>query len=332
MMGNIIKTAITGVAGFVPDRRLTNQDLEKMVDTSDEWITTRTGIKERRILDEGLGLSYMGERAVKELLKKTNTNPEDVELVICATITGDYIFPDTANQIALKVGAVNAFGYDINAACSGFLYALHTGTRMVESGAHKKVIVVGGDVMSSLINYEDRTTCVIFGDGCGAVMLEPSTNDYGIVDAILHSDGSGVDFLQSKSGGSKRPLTVEALAAKEHLVYQNGGPVFKKAVPSMANSVKEIMERNNLTSQDIDWVVPHQANMRIITMVASQLDFPMEKVMCNIEHYGNTTAGTLQLCLTDYEKQLKKGDKVVLTAFGGGFTWGALFLEWAYDG
>lgn len=325
------KAAITAVAGFVPEDKLTNFDLEKIVETSDEWIYSRTGIRERRILKRGLGLSYMGEKAVSELLEKSGTDPKEVDLIICATITGDYVFPDSANQIALKVGATNAFGFDISAACSGFLYALHTGSKFIETGTYKKVIIVGGDVMSSIIDYTDRTTCVIFGDGLGAVMLE-AHDDYGIIDAELKADGSGVDFLVAKAGGSLKPTSQETLDAREHLVFQNGGPVFKRAVQGMSSTVKEVMGRNNLTNGDVDWVVPHQANMRIINTVASQLDFPLEKVMNNIEFLGNTTAGTLPLCLNEYESQLRPGDKIILTAFGGGFTWGSIYLTWAYDG
>jgi 3-oxoacyl-[acyl-carrier-protein] synthase III len=326
-----LKAAITGVAGFLPEDKLTNQDLEKMVETTDDWIFSRTGIKERRILKKGLGLSHMGEHCVKELLRKTNTNAEDIDLIICATITGDMVFPDSANQIAYKVGAVNAYGFDLSAACSGFLYGLQTGSKFIQSGTHKKVIVVGGDVMSSIIDYTDRTTCVIFGDGLGAVLLEPSQNGYGIVDSAMYADGSGIEFLNAKAGGSINPTSLETVQNKEHLVFQNGGPVFKRAVQGMSSSVKEVMDRNQLTNADITWLVPHQANMRIISTVASMLDFPLDRVMQNIEKYGNTTAGTLPLCLTDYEHVLKKGDKVILTAFGGGFTWGALYLEWAYD-
>ncbi len=324
--------AITGIGAYVPEEKLTNFDLEKIVETSDEWIFSRTGIKERRILPKGLGLSYMGERAVNQLLEKTGTDPLEVEMIICATITGDYVFPDTANQIAYKVGAKNAFGFDINAACSGFLYSLHVGSKFIETGTYKKVIVIGGDVMSSIINYEDRTTCVIFGDGLGAVMLEPSTNGEGIKDSKLCADGSGVEFLQTFAGGSKQPIDAEALAAKEHLVFQNGGPVFKRAVQGMSSTVKQVMEKNSLTQDDITWILPHQANKRIIQTVASMLDFPIERVMVNIENYGNTTAGTLPLALSDYESQLKLGDKLILTAFGGGFTWGSTYLTWAYNG
>lgn len=324
--------AITGIGAYVPEEKLTNFDLEKIVETTDEWIFSRTGIKERRILPKGLGLSYMGERAVNQLLEKTGTDPLDVDMIICATITGDFVFPDTANQIAYKVGATKAFGFDINAACSGFLYALQVGSKFIETGTYQKVIVIGGDVMSSIINYEDRTTCVIFGDGLGAVMLEPSANEHGILDSKLCADGSGVEYLQTFAGGSKQPIDAKALAAKEHLVFQNGGPVFKRAVQGMSSTVKEVMERNSLAKDDITWILPHQANKRIIQTVASMLDFPMERVMINIENYGNTTAGTLPLALRDYESQLKEGDKLILTAFGGGFTWGSTYLTWAYNG
>ncbi|MEM6965411.1 MAG: beta-ketoacyl-ACP synthase III [Bacteroidota bacterium] len=323
---------ITGVHGYVPDYVLTNKELETMVDTNDEWIRTRTGIEERRILKkEGWAASDMGAEMVRGVLEKTNTKPEEVELLICATITGDRIFPDTANTISDKVGAVNAFGYDINAACSGFLYALTTAAKFVESGTHQKVIVVGLDVMSSIIDYTDRSTCIIFGDGGGAVLLEATEDGTGVQDSILKADGSGRQFLHTKAGGSLKPHTAETIAAREHYVYQEGRPVFKAAVKGMSSTVADLMEKNNLTNDDIDWMVPHQANIRIISSVASQLDFPMEKVMVNIQKYGNTTAGTLPLCLWDYEDRLKKGDKLILTAFGGGFTWGATYLVWGYD-
>ena len=323
--------SITGVHGYVPDYVLTNKMLEKMVDTNDEWITSRTGVKERRLLKkEGWAASDMGVEMVKGLLEKTNTKPEEVELLICATITGDMVFPDTANTILDKVGAKNAFGFDINAACSGFLYSLTTAAKFVETGTYKKVIVVGMDVMSSIIDYTDRSTCIIFGDGGGAVMLEPSEDGTGVQDSLLKADGAGREFLHMKAGGSLKPQTPETLAAGEQYVYQDGRPVFKAAVKGMTDTVKKVMKRNNLTNDDIDWVVPHQANIRIINSVANQLDFPMEKVMLNIEKYGNTTSGTLPLCLWDYEKKLKKGDKLILTAFGGGFTWGATYLVWGY--
>ena len=322
---------ITGVHGYVPDYILTNQELETMVDTNDEWIQSRTGIKERHILKkEGWAASDMGVEMVKGLLEKTNTKPEEVELLICATVTGDRVFPDTANTITDKVGAKNAYGFDINAACSGFLFALTTGAKFVESGTHKKVIVVGLDVMSSIIDYKDRSTCIIFGDGGGAVMLEPREDGTGLQDSILKADGAGREFLHMKAGGSLKPHTPETLAAGEQYVYQEGRPVFKAAVRGMSDTIRGVLERNNLTNEDIDWLVPHQANIRIITSVANQLDFPMEKVMLNIQKYGNTTAGTLPLCLWDYEKQLKKGDKLILSAFGGGFTWGATYLVWGY--
>ncbi len=324
------KAAITGVQGYIPDYILTNKELETLVDTNDEWIRTRTGIEERRILkQEGWAASDMGREMVKGLLEKTNTKPEEIDLIICATITGDMVFPDTANTIADKVGAVNSFGFDINAACSGFLYALTTGSKFVESGTHKKVVVVGMDVMSSILDYTDRTTCVIFGDGGGAVLLE-AHDEFGIEDSVLKSDGNGRHFLNMAAGGSKLPTSAETVANKQHYVYQEGRPVFKHAVKGMTSSVTEVMERNNLNKDDINWMVPHQANIRIINTVASQLDFPMERVMVNIQKYGNTTAGTLPLCLWDYESQLKPGDKLILTAFGGGFTWGATYLTWAY--
>lgn len=326
--------AITGVHGWVPQTRLTNFDLEKMVDTNDEWIRTRTGIKERRILKgEGQGASVLGTNAVKGLLEKTNTDAKDIELIICATVTADMPFPSTANLISHNVGAVNAFSYDIGAACSGFLYALTTGAKFIESGMYKKVIVVGADKMSSIIDYTDRTTCIIFGDGGGAVLLEPSTEEgIGVIDSVLQSDGSGAEYLRLPAGGSARPASAETVAAREHFVYQEGRPVFKKAVTKMPESVHEVMKRNHLTAEDIAWLVPHQANMRIIDVVGRNAGIPKEKVMINIDRYGNTTAGTLPLCLWDYESQLKKGDKLILTAFGGGFTWGAIYLTWAYDG
>ncbi len=329
-MGKLF-AAITGVQGYVPEDVLTNQDLEKMVDTSDEWITSRTGIKKRHILKgEGKATSDMGAAAVEKLMSKTNTSPDEVEMIICATVTADMKFPDTANTIADKVGIKNAFGYDINAACSGFLYALTTAAKFVESGSHKKVIVVGADMMSSIIDYTDRTTCIIFGDGCGAVLLEPSEEPCGVLDSVFKSDGSGREFLHLKAGGSLMPTSEETVKKNLHYVYQDGRPVFKAAVAGMSSTIKEVLERNDLTTDDIDWIIPHQANMRIINSVAHMLDFPMEKVIVNIEKYGNTTAGTLPLCLSDFENQFKKGDKIILTAFGGGFTWGSTLLTWAY--
>jgi 3-oxoacyl-[acyl-carrier-protein] synthase-3 len=323
--------AITGVGGFVPKDVLTNADLEKMVDTSDEWITTRTGIKERHILKEpGKATSDMGVEVLKQLLEKTQTRPEDLELLICATITPDTTFPDTANTILDKVGAKNAFGFDINAACSGFLYGLTTGAKFVEAGTYKKVAVIGADMMSSIVDYTDRTTCIIFGDGAGGVMLEPANDGTGMHDSILKSDGAGREFLHKKAGGSLKPANAENVANREHFVFQDGKPVFKAAVTGMVSTVKEVLERNGLDVQDIDWLVPHQANMRIISSVGDMLGVPQGKVMVNIQKYGNTTAATLPLCLWEYENQLKKGDKLVLTAFGGGFTWGSTLLSWHY--
>jgi len=323
--------SITGIHGYVPEYILTNAELETMVDTNDEWIQSRTGIKQRHILrDENMTASDMGAKMVEGLLEKTNTKPEEVELLICATITGDLVFPDTANTISDKVGIKNAFGFDINAACSGFLYALTTGAKFIETGTYKKVVIVGMDVMSSILDYTDRTTCVIFGDGGGAVLLEPGEEGIGILDSILKSDGSGRQFLHMKAGGSAKPPSAETIAAKEHFVYQEGRTVFKQAVKGMITTVNEVMERNELTINDVDWIVPHQANIRIINAVADGLNCPIEKVMINIQNYGNTTAGTLPLCLWNYENQLKKGDNIILTAFGGGFTWGATYLKWAY--
>jgi len=326
-----ISAAITGVQGYVPDYVLTNAELETMVDTNDEWIRTRTGIEERRILKgEGRGTSVMGIEAVNGLLEKTGTDPMEVELVICATVTPDMQFPDTANIVADETGMKNAFCYDLHAACSGFLYALTTATRFIEAGAHTKVVVIGADKMSSIIDYTDRATCVIFGDGAGAVLLEATESDYGIRDSLLKSDGAGRVYLYQKAGGSSYPATEETVAGREHFVYQNGRPVFKAAVSGMSDVVSKVMARNGLTTDDINWLVPHQANRRIIDTVASSLDFPMERVMVNIHKYGNTTAGTIPLCLWEWEPQLKRGDNIILTSFGGGFTWGAIYVKWAY--
>jgi len=323
--------AITGVQGYVPDYILTNAELETMVDTNDEWIRSRTGVEERRILKEpGKATSDMGVEAVRGLLEKTGTSIDEVDMLICATVTADYPFPDTANLISYKLGIKNAFCYDVNAACSGFLYALTTASKFVESGSHKKVVVVGADMMSSIIDYEDRATCIIFGDGAGAVLLEPTEEEVGIQDSILCSDGVGSEYLHQKIGGSLNRPTPENLATKGQYVFQNGRPVFKAAVSGMSDVVGKIMKRNDLTAENMAWLVPHQANIRIIEAVSRMADFPMEKVMVNIQKYGNTTAGTLPLCLWDYEDQLKKGDNVILTAFGGGFTWGSLYLKWAY--
>lgn len=324
--------AITGVGGYVPEDVLTNADLEKLVDTSDEWITTRTGIRERRILKKpGMATSDMGVEAVKLILEKTGIRPEELDMLICATVTPDTTFPDTANTILHKIGASNAFGYDINAACSGFLYAITTGAKFIESGMYKKVIVVGADMMSSIVDYSDRATCIIFGDGAGAVLLEPITDGTGLMDAVLKADGGGREFLHMKAGGSLKPATAETVANREHFVFQDGKPVFKAAVNGMVSTCNEVLDRNNMTIDDVTWLVPHQANMRIISAVGDTLGIPQERVMVNIERYGNTTAGTLPLCLWDYESRLKKGDNLLLTAFGGGFTWGAVYIKWHYN-
>jgi 3-oxoacyl-[acyl-carrier-protein] synthase III len=327
-----IYAGITAVGGYVPEYRLTNAELEKMVDTNDEWIRTRTGISERRILkDEGKGSSDLAVPAVLELCKKRGISPAEIECLICATVTPDMVFPATANIICDKVGATNSFGFDIMAACSGFLYAVTTATAFIESGRYKNVVVVGVDKMSSIIDYSDRTTCIIFGDGAGAVLIEAVEEGLGVKDSILKSDGSGSKFLNMKAGGSVKPATVETVLAKEHFVYQEGQSVFKFAVKGMADVSYELMERNNLTADDIAWLVPHQANLRIIDATANRMGLPKEKVMINIQKYGNTTAGTLPLCLWEWEKQLKKGDNIILAAFGGGFTWGATWVKWAYN-
>ncbi len=327
-----IRAAITGIHAWVPEYRLTNQELSKMVDTSDEWIMQRVGIKERHILKgDGQGTSVLGEMAVKGLLEKTNTSPEEIDLLICATITPDMAFPATANIISDKVGIKNAFSFDLGAACSGFLFSLQTGASYIETGKYKKVIVVGADKMSSIVDYTDRTTCPLFGDGAGAVLLEPTTDDVGIIDHIFHTDGSGGKFLYLKAGGSAKPASFETIEAKEHFVYQEGQSVFKFAVVNMADVAAEIMEKNNLKSDDIAWLVPHQANLRIIDATGRRMGLSPEKIMINIQNYGNTTAATIPLCLWEYESRLKKGDKIILAAFGGGFTWGSVYLKWAYD-
>ncbi len=327
-----IRAAITGVGACLPDYILTNEELSKMVDTTDEWIMTRIGIKERRILKgEGKGSSDLGAGAVLDLLKKTNTSPEDVELLICATVTPDMQFPATANIICDKAGIKNAFSYDLNAGCSGFLFALATASRFVETGHYKKVIVVGAEKMSSIVDYTDRSVCPIFGDGAGAVLLEPFEEEIGIMDMLLRTDGAGRIHLHQKAGGSVKPSSHATVDAREHFIYQEGQPVFKAAVSKMADTAVELMERNNLTADDIAYLVPHQANMRIIDATGKRMDLPVEKVMINIQKYGNTTAATLPLLLYDYEKKLKKGDNLILATFGAGFTWGAIWLKWAYD-
>ena len=325
-----MNAAITAVAGYVPEKVLSNFDLEKMVDTTDEWIRTRTGIRERRILDKDKATSDMCSEAIKVLLEKANCSPEEIDLIIVATVTPDHFFPSTANLTAHKVGAVNAYSFDISAACSGFLYALEMGTQFIKTGKHKKVIVCGGDNMSTIVDYEDRNTCVIFGDGAGAVLLEPM-EEVGIIDSIMKADGVGYEFLHQKGGGSKMPPTHESLDAKHHYLHQEGKTVFKYAVTNMADISAEIMERNNLTGEDVDYLAAHQANLRIIDATANRMGLSKDKVLINIDKYGNTTAGTIPLVLRDYESQFKKGDNIVLAAFGGGFTWGAVYLKWAYN-
>jgi len=330
---NKIRAAITGVGGYVPDYVLTNKELETMVETTDEWITSRTGIKERRILKgENKGVSVLGIEAVKDLLAKTKVDPKEIDAIIFATVTADMTFPATANIVATAVGATNAFSYDMGAACSGFLFGLETGASYIESGRYKKVIVIGGDKMSAILDYTDRTTCIIFGDGAGCVLLEPTTEEVGVMDSILRSDGSGETYLHMKAGGSRMPASHETVDKRLHFVYQEGAAVFKFAVTNMADVAAEVAERNGLKAGDITWLVPHQANKRIIDATASRVGITEDKVMMNIERYGNTTAGTLPLLLWDYEKQLKKGDNLILAAFGGGFTWGAIYIKWAYDG
>lgn len=332
-MNTKITAAITAIGGYVPEYVLTNFELEKMVDTNDEWIRTRTGISERRILKgEGKASSDLGKEAVNEIIRKKGIDPREIDCIICATVTPDMVFPATANIIADKVGAVNAWGYDLEAACSGFLFAMVTASAYIECGRYKKVIVVGAEKMSSIIDYTDRATCIIFGDGAGAVLLEPNEEGFGIQDSLLKSDGAGRHFLHMKGGGSLRPATVETVLAREHFAYQEGQTVFKFAVKGMADVSAELLEKNKLTGDDIAWLVPHQANLRIIDATANRIGLPKEKIMINIQKYGNTTAATLPLCLWDYEKQLKKGDMMVMAAFGGGFTWGASLVRWAYDG
>ena len=327
---NKITAAITGVQGYVPEHVLSNEDLTKIVDTSDEWITTRTGIKERRIMKNGAS-SDMAAEAVKSLLKKKNIDPLEIELVVLASVTPDHLFPSTANILCDKVGMTNAWGFDLLAACSGFLFALTTASQFIENGRYKKVLVVGVDKMSSIVDYTDRTTCIIFGDGAGVVLLEPNEEGFGIQDHILRTDGSGREFLIQQGGGSVNPATIDSVEKKMHFIKQEGLQVFKFAVTKMADVSAEIMEKNNLSSDDVAWLVPHQANLRIIDATANRMGVSNDKVMINIQKYGNTTAGTLPLCLWDYEKQLKKGDNIILSAFGGGFTWGSVYLKWAYN-
>lgn len=328
----MIRAAIKGIHAWVPDYVLANAELEKLVDTTDEWITTRTGIKERHILKgEGNGTSIIASEAVKGLLKKTGTLPEEVDLVICATVTPDMHFPATANIVSHQCGIKNAFSFDLNAACSGFLYALATASKFIESGSHKKVIVVGADKMSSIVDYTDRSTCVIFGDGGGAVLLEPSEEGNGVMDSILQSDGAGMTHLHMKGGGSAYPSSQNTIDNRLHYIYQEGQAVFKFAVTNMADVSAAIMKKNNLAAEDIAWLVPHQANLRIIDATARRMGVGTDKVMINIERYGNTTNGTLPICLWEWENKLRKGDNLILAAFGGGFTWGSIWLKWAYD-
>ncbi|MFN0050191.1 MAG: beta-ketoacyl-ACP synthase III [Cytophagales bacterium] len=326
-----IRAVIKGVGGYVPDYVLTNQELEKMVDTQDEWIVSRTGIKERRILKGDLGSSFMAEKAARMVLEKTNTNPEDIDLIICSTVTPDYLFPVTSNLLCHKLGATNAFSYDMLAACSGFLYCLATGTAFIESGRFKKALLIGVDKMSSIVNYQDRTTCIIFGDGAGAVLLEAEENsENGVIDMVMRTDGSAFPYLNMKGGGSMVPASIQSVERGDHYIYQEGATVFKTAVTRMSSVVSQIMDRNTLTADDLQWLVPHQANKRIIDATADRMGIPSSKVTINIERYGNTTNGTIPLCLWDFEKQFKKGDNIILAAFGGGFTWGSIYMKWAY--
>ncbi|MBX7205609.1 MAG: ketoacyl-ACP synthase III [Bacteroidia bacterium] len=328
-----ITAAITAVGGYVPPDILSNADLEKMVETSDEWITTRTGIKERHILKgENKGVTEMAVPAVEELLRKRGITADELDVIICATVTGDMIFPSSACVIADKIGAKNAWGFDLQAACSGFLFGLETGAKFIESGKHKKVLLIGGDKMSAIIDYTDRNTCIIFGDGAGCVLLEPDNEGFGVQDALLHIDGSGRHYLHQKAGGSQKPPTHQTVDAKEHFVFQDGKTVFKFAVTNMAQVSYEIMERNNLTADSVTWLVPHQANLRIIDATAERMGLSRDKIMINIEKYGNTTNGTLPLLLWEWEKKLKKGDNLIFSAFGGGFTWGSVYIKWAYNG
>ena len=327
-----IKAAITAVGGYVPETVLTNFDLEKMIDTTDEWIRTRTGIEERHILrEQGKATSDLAVAAILPMLEKKGLDPLEIDVIICGTVTGDYIFPATANVIADKIGAKNAWGFDVSAACSGFLFSLETASKFIASGVYKKIIVVGADKMSAIIDYTDRNTCIIFGDGAGCVLMEPNTDGYGIQDSILRVDGSGRQFLIQPAGGSMNPPTHETVDKKMHYVYQEGKTVFKFAVTNMADVSYEIMERNHLKSEDVDWLVPHQANLRIIDATAERMGLDKSKVLVNIQKYGNTTSGTLPLCMYDFEKQFKKGDNLILSTFGGGFTWGSIYLKWAYD-
>ena len=330
-MDKKITAAITGVGGYVPEDKITNADLERMVETNDEWIKSRTGIEERRVLKgEGLATSDMVVPVIKEICERRGIHPEEIDCIICATVTPDMVFPATANLAAHKAGAKNAFGFDISAACSGFLYALTLGASLIESRRYKKVMVIGADKMSAIVDYSDRTTCILFGDGAGGVLLEPNTEGYGVLDSNLKSDGSGAPFLHMKAGGSAKPSSAETVANKEHYIFQEGQTVFKFAVKGMADVAAELMERNGLNGDDIAWLVPHQANKRIIDATANRIGLSQDKIMVNIHRYGNTTAATIPLCLWEWKHEMNKGDNIVLAAFGGGFTWGATLVKWAY--
>jgi len=328
----MINAVITGIGGFVPEDKLTNDDLAKIVDTNDEWIMSRVGIKERRVLKDGKAMSYMAIRAVNNLIEKTGIDRESVEGIICATSTGDYHFPPTSSIISFQTGCRNAFAFDVQAACSGFIYLLETAANFIRTGRYKRIIAVAGDMMTAITNYTDRTTCPLFGDGCGAILLEPTTESVGVLDSILRTDGSGLPFLHMKAGGSAKMPSYETVDNHEHTVYQDGKVVFKRAVTEMADVASEIVERNGLRKENIDWIVPHQANYRIIDAAARRLEVPIEKVMVNIQRYGNTSSGSIPLCLWEWEPKLKKGDNLILAAFGAGFTWGATYLKWGYDG
>ena len=328
----MLRAKITGIASYVPDDILTNEELTQMVDTSDEWITTRVGIKERRILrEEGTGSSDLGARALKSLIEKTGVDPKEIEVVICATSNPDYRFPSTASIIAEKAGIKTTYGYDIQAACAGFLVALQAGAAYIQAGLYKKVVVIAAEKMSSMVNYKDRNTCPLFGDAAACVLLEPTEEEVGVMDSVFHTDGIGLPHLVMIGGGSVRPASHTTIDKGEHYVYQDGRFVFKHAVADMISSSDDVMHRNNLTIDDINYVVPHQANLRIIEAIAERINIPAEKLLINIEHYGNTSAASIPLCLAEFEHKFKKGDKFILTAFGAGFSWGAVYLTWAYD-
>jgi 3-oxoacyl-[acyl-carrier-protein] synthase-3 len=328
-----VNAVITGVGGYVPDYILTNEEISRMVDTNDEWIMSRVGIKERHILnEEGLGTSYMARKAAKQLMQRTGSNPDDIDMIVVATTTPDYVFPSTASILCDKLGLKNAFAFDLSAACSGFLFALETASNFIRSGRYRKIIVVGAEKMSSITNYTDRSTCPLFGDGAAAIMVEATTEEYGVIDSILRTDGKGLPFLHMKAGGSVCPASYFTVDNHMHTIYQEGRTVFKYAVSNMSDACEAIAKRNGLTKDDIDWIIPHQANLRIIDAVAHRMEVPYEKMMINIDRYGNSSAATLPLCIWDFEQKLKKGDNLILTAFGAGFTWGAIYVKWGYDG